>query len=85
MEAKEREQLLSLQASARRIFKGEDGEKILKFIEHMAGITDFVPSARLDCVEGVKRLNIVFNKMLSLRDKEWLAWYDTKGRNMYTV
>ena len=85
MQKEERDRLLSIQASAKRMYAGEDGEIQLKFLEHMAGVTDFVPKANLELVEGLKRWNVLFNKMLKSRPDDWIAWYEAKGRNIFST
>lgn len=81
----EKDRLLSIQGSAKRMYSTPDGEIQLKFIEHMAGITDFVHSASLEKVEGLKRYYVLLNKMINSKPDVWLKWYEEKGRNIYSV
>ena len=83
MTQQEKDRLSGIQGSAKRMFKGEDGDNLLKFTEHMAGITDFIPNASLEKVEGVKRWYIVLNKMLNSNTATWLEWYENKGKNIF--
>jgi hypothetical protein len=67
------------------MLSGDDGETIMKFIEHMAGFTACVPKASLEMMEGLKRLNIVINKATSSTKDDWVEWWDTVGKNIYSI
>ena len=83
MNKHDEERLTNIQGAFKRMFNGEDGETAKKFIEHMAGITDFVPKADLQMVEGLKRFNVLLGKMLNSNKATWVAWYEKNGRNLY--
>jgi hypothetical protein len=79
------EVIKKVQAALKRMLSGDDGETIGKFIEHMAGITTYVPKTSLEMMEGLKRFNIVINRAVNSNQGDWIDWYSRVGKNIYSI